>query len=252
MLDLPRLLRSQDTGTCSRCIRRRNVVTAEKCARFCAGHAESVSALVQTGQCLGISHASAPSSATTASATISSGRDGSAASAAASSVHPSAAVSAGRRRSRASITAMTTSSRCKPPPQHQWRPWPRSCARVRWGDHGFMPESASWCGGACTISAYQQHSRRWAHAVPHSGGVFVRHSSEICGAPCELPERPAQHTDNRHCARRRADKHHRHATTTTPVCSEAGQQTNTFQLNTCQYVADVGGVGSVPMPMWQR
>jgi hypothetical protein len=154
-----------------------NVVTAEKCARFCTGHAESVSARVPTGQCLGISHASAQSSATTASATISSGRDGSAASAAASSVQPSVAVSAGRRRSRASITAMTTSSRCKPPPQHQWRPWPRSCARVLWGDHGFMPESASWRGGACTISAYQKHSPRWAHAVPHSGGARVRHSA---------------------------------------------------------------------------
>jgi hypothetical protein len=58
-------------------------------------------------------------------------------------VQPPAVVSVCQRRSRASITAMTTSSRCKPSPQHQWRPWPRSCACVPWGDHGFMPESAS-------------------------------------------------------------------------------------------------------------
>jgi hypothetical protein len=64
-------------------------------------------------QCRGISHASAPPSATTASATNASVGDGSVASAAASSLQPSAAVSAGQRRSRASITAMTTSSRCK-------------------------------------------------------------------------------------------------------------------------------------------
>ncbi len=104
--------------------------------RFGTGHVETGSTCAPTSQCLGIAHASSQSSATTASATISSGRDGSVASAAASSVQPAAAVSACRRRSRASITAMTTSSRCKPSPQHQWRPWPRSCARVPWGDHG--------------------------------------------------------------------------------------------------------------------
>jgi hypothetical protein len=90
-------------------------------------------------------------------------------------VQPPAVVSVCQRRSRASITAMTTSSRCKPSPQHQWRPWPRSCACVLWGDHGFMPESASWCGGECAGAARQQHSAdRWAHAVPHSRGVCVR------------------------------------------------------------------------------
>jgi hypothetical protein len=73
-------------------------------------------------------------------------------------VQPPAVVSVCQRRSRASITAMTTSSRCKPSPQHQWRPWPRSCACVLWGDHGFMPESASWCGGECAGAARQQHS----------------------------------------------------------------------------------------------
>jgi hypothetical protein len=39
--------------------------------------------------------------------------------------------------------------------------------------------------------------RRWAHSVPHSGGARARHSSAVVGAP----ERPAQHTDNTHCAR---------------------------------------------------
>ena len=58
------------------------------------------------------SRASAQPSAATASAIISSGRDGSVASAAASSVQPSAASSAGACRSRASITATSTSSRC--------------------------------------------------------------------------------------------------------------------------------------------
>jgi len=59
-----------------------------------------------------VPHASAQPSAATASAIISSGRDGSVASAAASSVQPSAASSAGACRSRASITATSTSSRC--------------------------------------------------------------------------------------------------------------------------------------------
>ncbi len=60
-----------------------------------------------------VPRASAQPSAATASAIISSGRDGSVASAAASSVQPSAASSAGACRSRASITATSTSSRCK-------------------------------------------------------------------------------------------------------------------------------------------
>jgi hypothetical protein len=64
-------------------------------------------------------------------------------------------------------------SRCKPSPQHQWRPWPRSCACVLWGDHGFMPSLPFRCGGECAGSARQQHSRRRAHAVPHSGGACV-------------------------------------------------------------------------------
>jgi hypothetical protein len=60
-------------------------------------------------------------------------------------VHPPAAVSACRRRSRASITAMTTSSRCKPPPQYRWQLWSKSCACVPWGHDGACP---SLCRGA--------------------------------------------------------------------------------------------------------
>ena len=63
------------------------------CARRASGR-------VRYGQCLGVPHASAQPSAATASATIASGRDGSAASAAASSMQPSAAISADERRSR--------------------------------------------------------------------------------------------------------------------------------------------------------
>ncbi len=59
-----------------------------------------------------VPHASAQPSAATASAIISSGRDGSVASDAASFVQPSAATPAGTCRSRASITATSTSSRC--------------------------------------------------------------------------------------------------------------------------------------------
>jgi hypothetical protein len=117
-------------------------------------------------------------------------------------VQPPAVVSACQRRSRASITAMTTSSRCKPSPQRQWRPWPRSCACVLWGDHGFMPSLRRGVAGNARGLGSATAQRRWAHAVPHSGGACVRHSAAVCGAP-ELPERPAQHTDNRHCARRR-------------------------------------------------
>jgi hypothetical protein len=109
-------------------------------------------------QCLGISHASAPPSATTASATNASVNDGSVASAAASSLQPSAAVSAGQRRSRASITAMTTSSRCKTSQAVAAvsiaavlavvaRAWPGGNA------YQSVPEPLSWCGGACAASA---------------------------------------------------------------------------------------------------
>ena len=86
------------------------------------GGATSASGRVRYGHCLGVPHASAQPSAATASAIISSGRDGSVASAAASSVQPSAASSAGARRSRASITATTTSSRCTRAPRHRLRP----------------------------------------------------------------------------------------------------------------------------------
>jgi hypothetical protein len=77
---------------------------------------------------VGVPHASAQPSAATASAIISSGRDGSVASAAASSVQPSAAASAGARRSRASITATSTSSRCIRALTNRLRPPLRPCA----------------------------------------------------------------------------------------------------------------------------
>jgi hypothetical protein len=72
-------------------------------------------------------------------------------------VQPSAGVSAVQRRSRPSITAMNISNRCKPPPQHQWRPLSWPCACVPWGDHGAR-QSASWCGGTCARAARQWHS----------------------------------------------------------------------------------------------
>ena len=83
-----------------------------------------------------VPHASAQPSAATASAIISSGRDGSVASAAASSVQPSAASSAGACRSRASITATSTSSRCKQQRRlYRLRPLLRLCTRARSGVH---------------------------------------------------------------------------------------------------------------------
>jgi hypothetical protein len=121
------------------------------------------------------SHASAQSSATTASATISSGRVGSAASAAASSVQPPAVVSACKRRSRASITAMTTSSRCKPSPQHQWRLWPRSCARVPWGDHGFMPSLRRGVAGNARARLGNSTAPTGARCAALARGVRAAH-----------------------------------------------------------------------------
>jgi hypothetical protein len=47
--------------------------------------------------------------------------------------------------------------------------------------------------------------RRWAHSVPHSGRARARRSAAVVGAP----ERPAQQSDDTHCARRRADTHRR-------------------------------------------
>ena len=83
-----------------------------------------------------VPHASEMPSAATASAIISSGRDGSVASAAASSVQPSAASSAGACRSRASITATSTSSRCKQRRRlYRLRPLLRPCTRARSGGH---------------------------------------------------------------------------------------------------------------------
>ena len=146
--------------------------------------------------------------AATASATISSGRDGSAASATASSVQPLAAVSACRRRSRASITAMTTSSRCKPSPPYRCscgQSLARACRGVIM-EHA--DESVSWCGGACTVSARQRHSTvgrtlksaalgRCAVAAPR-GGVWrtmraaMRAARTSCAAIRQYAMRAAQ------------------------------------------------------------
>ena len=151
--------------------------------------------------CLGISHASAPPSATTAFATNASVCDGSVASAAASSVQPSAAVSACQRRSRASITAMTTSSRCKPSQAITAVSIAAvlavlSCVWAPGGDAYRSVPSRSWCGGACAASARSRHSRRRAHAVPHSRGAAQlggeRRTRAACAAHRQYAMRTAQ------------------------------------------------------------
>ena len=146
----------------------------------CDGGATSASGRVRYGHCLGVPHASAQPSAATASAIISSGRDGSVASAAASSVQPSAASSAGARRSRASITATTTSSRCTRAPRHRLRPVLRPCARARSGVHMQAGLSAWRCvrgldsilAQCSPLRGYSTHTQRCGALVRQRlGGV---------------------------------------------------------------------------------
>jgi hypothetical protein len=112
------------------------------------GGATSVSGRVPYGHCLGAPHGSAQPSAATASAIISSGRDGSVASAAASSVQPSAASSTGACRSRASITAMSTSSRCTRAPRCRLY----YAAALRLCDRVFTCNRVCRCGDSCAGS----------------------------------------------------------------------------------------------------
>jgi hypothetical protein len=164
-------------------------------------------------------------------------------------VQPPAVVSVCQRRSRASITAMTTSSRCKPSPQHQWRPWPRSCACVPWGDHGFMPESASWCGGECAGAARQQHSA--------DGRTLCRtRGARACGTARRCVAHQSCQSDLRSTptigtARGAGPPSIIGMQPQRPRCA-ARQVNKRTHSKTCQYVADVGGVGPVPMLMWQR
>ncbi len=102
----------------------------------------------------------------------------------------------------------------------------------------------------CCGEAVHAQSRLVNSTAPlgaHSCGARERRSSAVCGAP-ELPERPAQHTNKTQCAWRRADKHHRHATKTTPVCGKASHKRTHSKSN---HVAHVGGVRPVPVQMWQ-
>ena len=128
---------------------------------------------------------------------------------------------------------MNISSRCKPPPQYQRRPWSRSCACSPWANHG-----------ACRVAVVVWRCMRglgsstaqcgWAHSVPYSCGARVRHSSAVVGAP----ERPAQQANTIRNARNGARGAGRQASS---ACNQdhrgvrQGQsQTNTFELTTCQ------------------
>ena len=185
--------------SCGAAVQRRRV------ARFCitvdivwGGGATSASGRVRYGHCLGVPHASAQPSAATASAIISSGRDGSVASAAASSVQPSAAASAGDSRSRASITAMSTSSRCTRAPRYRLRPLFRPCARAIGCSHATGSVGVAICARArpagSTVLAPSGTSThpQWRSAVVSQwlGGVGG-------GVPAHAQRAPAQQTANR-------------------------------------------------------
>ena len=148
-------------------------------------------------QCLGVPQASAQPSAATASAIISSGRDGSVASAAASSVQPSAASSARARRSRASITATSTLSRCTTAPIVAM-PVLQPCACAIGCSH------ATRSVGAAT----RARARLYNSTVLASSAVPLRirtNAVHLCGsgsaglggAPAHAQRTPAQQTAHR-------------------------------------------------------
>ena len=139
-------------------------------------------------------------SAATASAIISSGRDGSVASAAASAVQPS-----GARRSRASMMAMSTSSRCTPTRlgiDYGRQRWPllRPCDCARLRVHMQLKQSA-WrlvreTLTAQTLSAFGGALRLRTGAVPLCGSGSAGLAG---GAPVRAQRRrtPAQPTAHR-------------------------------------------------------
>ena len=148
-----------------------------------------------------VPHASAQPSAATASAIISSGRDGSVASAAASSVQPSAASSAGACRSRASITATSTSSRCKQRRRlYRLRPLLRPCTRARSGGH--MQQGLSvrrLVPGLDSIIIAQHSPLRGYSTHTHWCSALVRQRLGGVGgsAPVHAQRTPAQQAANR-------------------------------------------------------
>ena len=155
-----------------------------------------------------VPHASAQPSAATASAIISSGRDGSVASAAASSVQPSAASCAGACRSRASITATSTSSRCKQQRQlYRLRPLLRPCTRARSGGH--MQQGLSvrrLVPGLDSIIIAQHSPLRGYSTHTHWCSALVRQrlGGVGGGAPAHAQRTPAANREKAMTARRRA------------------------------------------------
>jgi hypothetical protein len=143
-----------------------------------------------------VPHASAQPSPATASAIISSGRDGSVASAAASSVQPSAASFAGARRSRASITVTSTSSRCTRAPRYRLRPLLRPCACAGSGVH-MQPGLSVWrfVRGLDSLTAQYSPLRGYStHTQWRSAPVRQRLGEVGGGAPVHTQRNPAQQT----------------------------------------------------------
>ncbi len=147
-----------------------------------------------------VPHASAQPSTATASAIISSGRDGSVASAAASSVQPSAAASAGACRSRASITATSTSSRCKQQRRlYRLRPLLRRCTRARSGVHMQQGPSVRRLVPGLELMIAQYSPLRGYATHTHWCSALVRQRLGRVGgsAPAHAQRSPAQQSANR-------------------------------------------------------
>ncbi len=147
-----------------------------------------------------VPHASAQPSAATASAIISSGRDGSVASAAARFVQPSAASSAGACRSRASITATSTSSRCKQQRRlYRIRPLLRRCTRARSGVQMQRGLSVRQLVPGLDSFKIAQHSRLRGYCThTHWCSALVRQRLGGVGGSVPVHARiPAQQATNR-------------------------------------------------------